>query len=100
MLYKDDFGNLHTIGQFGTTTTVSLTANTSSIQELNKNKIYRIASEETIYVVQGDDNTIIATTSDCPVFYNHEEFFNTFSGNNFIAIIAENDCTVFITEMS
>jgi len=99
MLYKDDFGNLHTIGQFVDTQVVSLTANTASSVTLDENAIYRIVSDATIYIKQGT-SSVTATTSECKILYDREEFFNTFGGAKYISIISASDCSVYITKMS
>lgn len=100
MLYVDSQGKLHTIGQFGETTVVSLVANTAQAIELDGNSIYRITCLNDIYVVQGSSSSIAATTNNALIIAEHEEFFNTFDNNNYISLISDVDTSVYITKMA
>lgn len=100
MLYVDTQGKLHTIGQFGATTVVSLTASTAQTVSLDANSIYRITCLNDIYVVQGTSSSITATTDDALIIAEHEEFFNTFNSYNYISLISDVATSVYITKMA
>lgn len=100
MLYVDNHGKLHTIGQVISTQKISLTANVAQSITLDENSIYRIVPLDLVYIAQSSSSSVMATVNDCPIIYNSELYINTFGGQKYISLIAEVDCDVFITKMS
>jgi|SRR5215471_4255476 len=62
-MLTDKAGNASQIGRWGVTNPISTSASSANLQ-LQPNKVYRLQSDNGVYIKFGVDNTVVASSAD------------------------------------
>ncbi len=92
-------GNIVLIPQVMATQKQAISTTSANVQ-LDADSVYRIIADVQVFIAQGKDNTVVASTNDCLVDAYQEFYFHTLHGNVWLAYIGNGTGNIYITKVA